>query len=478
MIILATVSINAVFDDNGLIKQAENARKHQANAIISDEEAMSELQQQYANIMGELPQAYSDGVLVNTPKVAEGMVKVKWNGSSWVKVTDDAEEWYDYSTSNKEWANVVLSDAIFNSDGTLDETKAYSQLVWIPRFAYKITSQYHTSGETAGNIEIVFIDTNNKDSAGKTYNTTYPNATTGGGMEDYIVHPAFDYGDTKLEGFWVGKFESSHTGCTTDVATGQVEYTGSEVMTIRANVTSWRKLTIGNSFATCLAMNNNSVYGLSSDDTVVDPHLMKNNEWGAVVYLSQSTYGKNSEVWINNNSNYITGQAGDSVSASSSTTTNAYTTTKGMEASTTGNVTGIYDMSGGAWEIVAAYVNNGNEYLTTSGGNLVADETASKYRDVYTSTVTDGTSDTPSANYDLSTPINGHYGDAVYETSSSYTDYNSWYSDCSTFPNTDSPFFRRSGRFHAESYVGAFFFHATSGNAHEDGGFRVVVPVL
>jgi len=47
---------------------------------------------------------------------------------------------------------------------------------------------------------------------------------------------------------------------------------------------------------------------------------MKNDEWGAVAYLSKSKYGKqNEEVWINNSSSYITGSAGNSASASGNT---------------------------------------------------------------------------------------------------------------------------------------------------------------
>ncbi len=44
--------------------------------------------------------------------------------------------------------------------------------------------------------------------------------------------------------------------------------------------------------------------------------MMKNDEWGAVAYLSKSKYGKqNEEVWINNSSSYITGSAGNIVFA-------------------------------------------------------------------------------------------------------------------------------------------------------------------
>ena len=48
-------------------------------------------------------------------------------------------------------------------------------------------------------------------------------------------------------------------------------------------------------------------------------------------------------------------------------TSHAYQTANGQLASTTGNVYGIYDMSGGAWERVAGYLDNGNGSLTTYG---------------------------------------------------------------------------------------------------------------
>ena len=76
-------------------------------------------------------------------------------------------------------------------------------------------------------------------------------------------------------------------------------------------------------------------YKLSEKNSEVDPHLTKNDEWGACAYLSKSKYGKQTEeVYINNNSNYITGIAGDTASASSSdSVTNTYKTAKGVKAS-------------------------------------------------------------------------------------------------------------------------------------------------
>lgn len=100
----------------------------------------------------------------------------------------------------------------------------------------------------------------------------------------------------------------------------------------------------------------------------LNSHMMKNSEWGSVAYLSQSSYGKSEEIWINNSSSYITGSAGNSVSAGiDEGTTNDYTSTQGQEASTTGTVYGIYDMSGGSWECIAAYIDNGHDSLEING---------------------------------------------------------------------------------------------------------------
>ena len=197
---------------------------------------------------------------------------------------------------------------------------------------------------------------------------------------------------------------------------------------------------------------------------------MKNSEWGAAAYLAQSSYGKNKEIWINNSSSYITGSAGNSASAGTDEgTTNDYTSDQGQEASTTGNVYGIYDMSGGAWEYVAAYVNNGHGNLNTYGSSLVSGP--SYMKDVYSSATSNG-SNTQSQDYESAKT---HYGDAVYETSSSYNETNSWYDDYSNFPYSSSPFFLHGGYYIDGSHAGAFHFSYSGGSAYSYGSFR---PVL
>ena len=481
LIILATVSINAIFGDNGLIKSAEKAKDMATNSTKHEEESMANLAEYMNELLGEgtggtepKPPIYIDSEVAEAPAVAEGMTPVKWNGSNWVKTTADDKDWYNYA--EKKWANVVLGDATFSGEA-LDENKAYSMLVWIPRYAYQITSQYHQNGSGAGNINVVFIDKNNQNkNKTKTYKEEYPSYTTGSEMSDYVVHSAFNYDGKKLAGIWVGKYETSHTGCTTNVSTGQ-DNTNVTTLTpmIKAGVTSWRNIQVSNIFTVCTEMNKSSnPYGLNTSDSVVDPHMMKNSEWGAVAYLSKSKYGKETEeVWINPNSNYITGQAGSGVSVSGTTSTNAYNTPNGQKASTTGNVTGVYDMSGGAYEYTAAYVNNGNGSLTSYGSTLV--NAVAKYKDVYSK----GSSDDREPNYQMSTPDRGHYGDAVWETSNSdNSGSGSWYSDHSSFPNSSVPFFLRGGLYGGTSNAGVFDFDYNSGYNHSYYSFRVVVPVL
>ena len=200
--------------------------------------------------------------------------------------------------------------------------------------------------------------------------------------------------------------------------------------------------------------------------------MMKNDEWGAVAYLSKSKYGKqNEEVWINNSSSYITGSAGNSASAGTDVgTTNDYTSTQGVKASTTGTVHGVYDMSGGAWEYVAGYVNNGNGNLTSYGSSLV--NGAAKTKNVYSKASTDNATNNYNAN-------SGKYGDAVYETSANGNSSNgSWYGDYSIFPNTSSPFFRRGGGCNIGTYAGVFCFYDDNGNSYSYGSFRPVLVAL
>jgi hypothetical protein len=298
------------------------------------------------------------------------------------------------------------------------------------------------------------------------------------------MHPAFDFGGNIL-GYWVAKYEPTAVegvanGYTSD---GSCPIVGDNVTTktvkIVPNAISWRCIDMKNAYNLTLNMKSNSVYGWNSSN--IDSHMMKNTEWGAVTYLTQSTYGANTEVWINNANNYTTGCAANSVSQSASTTgcLNAYNTTNGVKASTTSNITGIYDMSGGAWERTMSNYNN----LGASSGFTNTDVTnlPNKYISRYT-TITANLLNSIGMDYDSTV-----YGDAVYETSSGAarnngsswvgTQSGSWYTDYSYIPYSSNPYFNRGGIFSSGSGAGLFGFHITIGGAGSSFSFRPVVSV-
>ena len=137
---------------------------------------------------------------------------------------------------------------------------------------------------------------------------------------------------------------------------------------IKPNVTSWRYINVSNAFNVSLKMNDEgNRYGFSSD---VDTHMMKNSEWGAVAYLSQSRYGKlgnrnytgaNKEVYTNKSDSIITGCSYGRPSNNTPDYGCHYTydiEIKGTGASTAGTIYGIYDMSGGTHEYVMGNYND------------------------------------------------------------------------------------------------------------------------
>ena len=211
---------------------------------------------------------------------------------------------------------------------------------------------------------------------------------------------------------------------------------------------------------------------------------MKNSEWGAVAYLTHSQYGRNGhEIDINNSSSFITGNGGGSTSASAvEGVTNAYNTATGAKASSTGNIYGIYDLSGSAWERTAAYITNGHANLSTYGSSFaVATADANGYQTKSTKYATvypyNSSSDSNTNNYNIYKSLKSTtygYGDAILETSTGGRGSTCWNSDSSYFPYTGSPFFVRGGNCDSGAGAGAFYFSGTNGGAYVNNSFRVV----
>ena len=441
LIILATVAIaiNFAFGNNGLIMQAQKAKDMTANSIVAEQEGMNSVLSEYLNVMGDESEITppeppdepvtppvetppTDGTFsaeegVNTPNIGPNMELVIFNDAENTWEEDPTKEAYSYNDTETEGAN---SSEWANAKVTIDGIDSY--FVWIPRYAYKING--------TNDIDIKFLQgTGNLATDGTV--CKYADDPTLDTTTDYIIHPAFtanaDLGggfgnnngtnDNGISGIWIGKYETARSD------------SEGETLKVQPNVTSFRSVSIANMYTYSLA------YAPS-----LESHMLKNSEWGAVAYLTESKYGRNgTEVTINNNgTTYYTGGGAD----------NAYITN--TTQSSTGNVYGIYDLSGNACEYVAAAYSNRSEIGTTNG--------STKYATVY-----DGT--------DVNT--NYKYGDATYETSG-------WHSDNAYFVNSSSPFFARGGVSFNGSDAGVFSFNRGNGHINSDSNlysFRLSLVV-
>jgi len=341
---------------------------------------------------------------------------------------------------------LVEYDEFFESDirsyyqnaevGTkIKENDILAYWTWIPRYRYELfnvdfnAAVYDENGICTANcpqtINIEFEGTD----------TTKSNGDSNG---EWLTHPAFTFGDTELSGFWVAKFEpSSDVLCT--AADNSAAGTGCNLITLNPRILSGLKSWVGAQVSTFYSASQkfaNTTYLTATGVAEVDAHMMKNMEWGAVAFLSHSIYGKNAEITINNNGSYFCtgGSCG-----------NAYLTNAGQ--STTGNVYGIYDTSGNAWEYVMGNLNSTNE---SSGLTLTGID--KKYIDIYGG-------DTVASSY---------LGDALGETAG-------WYGDYTNFVTSSSPWFCRGGYFGNGAKTGNFAFYSIPGASDVGVSFR---PVL
>ena len=288
----------------------------------------------------------------------------------------------------------------------------------------------------------------------------------------YYTHPAFTFGTKELTGIWAGKFETSHETLSSSTTnnnlgcsqSGCTTYNGLRIL---PNVQSLRYNDISNFFYVSRAMETNgNSFGIIPSTT--DTHMMKNSEWGAVAYLSHSKYGINVEVRSNNQSTYTTGcGALNADDSATSTCNNAYKTVTTYPQSTTGNVTGVFDMSGGANEYVMGTYDNDDSYGNSANSGFDSSTNPlpdSKYYDNYDSTQFTGTEST---NFTLCTlaTCGGH---ALNETKS-------WYSDYTGFVFSGYPWFSRGGYYSNGSNAGVFYANLNFGSSYSYFSFRLVL---
>ena len=459
---------------------------------------------------------FVDNSGANEPVLAEGMIPVIYDElqESWIVASTNS--WYDYE--NGIWANAVTtSTSTYRTAevGTEIPMSAINSMwVWIPRYKYKIPSNIGSSSAVTSPPQIDVVFESGTETTGSSLSSCPITSTS-----CYYTHPAFRDGskvykttaydqggwDEELEGIWVGKFETGTEGDTCSSIPSTINCKNVNPV-IKPDIESLSHQIVSDKFDTSIkfaggtrstsngtvTFSGNSIYGLTSS---TDTHMMKNTEWGAVAYLSQSKYGKmgnpnysgaNKEIYRNNSSGIYTGRSGGGPSGSTpinetypdQNSTEQYTRYgfytyddyllnyntntkgekvlgKGTGASTTGTIYGVYDMSGSFSQVMGNWGGEiGESGFTTS--NFPGGSNGSKYYEKYT-----GTTGKP-------TSTNVIKGDATYETMR-------WYSDVVNHFYSSNPWFARRGAQADHISEGVFGFYLDSGTSYSNQSFRTVL---
>ena len=505
LLILSTITIYTVWGEDGLVEQAQRTQNSVKDTLSEDSGNVNETMQEYENTMSQEPEfpevPFEPGP---TPDpggggasftMSYGVIEIKWLEGDTYNVSDtpnapkvrsisngkmelvkyveggttEQERWvpgtdYEYiagtgtaDNNQSRWANARV---------TIDGIDSY--FVWIPRYAYRIVyfkdeaskNEYKNGTITeeeaieqkkivgySDSRGIVTAEGKRVDSITSSSNTTHIMVS----KDYFMAHPAFldgtDNGfengewDDELEGLWIGKYETSRSDATSSSAgSGTILKVQPGVRCI-SNIYIRDMYTYAQEYATEL-----------------EGHMLKNSEWGAVAYLTESAYGRNGTEITQKTSCDITGSA-----EGSDGNTNDYTSSDGQKASSTGNVYGIYDLSGGKYEYVTAYYNGSDAstiYIGYGSSFASIDGESTKFATTYDSNGSDTTS--AMQNY--------KYGDATYET-------RNWHSDDNLFPRANYPFFERGGHCsHSTERAGVFYYRYSTGYYDGTYSFRLALP--
>lgn len=247
---------------------------------------------------------------ISKPEIYKNMIPVIYENNKWVKA-DINTKWYDYI--NKKWANAVYVKEQKTKENPnsksryeymnaeinteIEQTDILAHFVWIPRFRYELFNNQEQE------INIVFESTSTMKSDG---------------TKNWLTHKAFTKNNQELSGIWISKYEISQNEENAIIKKEQIPWT---------NISFDDAVNIANNIS-----NQNNIYGITKKTK-----LITNTEWAALSYLAQSKYGINEKIEPTNST--LTGQTN----------------------STTGNETGIYDMSGLSKEYVNLETTSENE---------------------------------------------------------------------------------------------------------------------
>ena len=328
----------------------------------------------------------------NEPVLSSNMIPVYYDetNDTWKKADINNEnknyKWYDYNEGM--WANAVTvtetnretyQKAVLGTPISMDDIT--TMLVWIPRFEYDVESMKARYGQKG------CIDSNCYIKQGSNIAPVPLNfilkSQTIPSSQNYKIHSAFTFGNQNLSGIWVSKFAVGlDNSVTTSPTCTTTDCSSADGLRVLPNL-KFMKANVSRCFFNVKSMQREgNPHGFTDE---ADVHMIKNSEWGAIVHLTYSKYSsrctdKSCVDLIVSNSGYYTGKSlgefgtnkktlaqqfpGETDSTDFKFTYGYYTYNdykmnydgtisdvkeagKGVGASTTNSVYGIYDMASG-----------------------------------------------------------------------------------------------------------------------------------
>ena len=465
-----------------------------------------------------------------------------WESLTKSEITSNTDNWFNYT--NKQWANAVTvtKDSLSkyqNKHTTIDNNDVLGYWVYIPRYAYEVQRR----DATDKNVDPQNFDIEkNTPAPTKSTESNHLDYRTSGISRTYVAnssnttwatHPAFTWGDTELNGIWVGKYETTGKISAPTVKPNQhaniSEYIGNFYLAAKS-IGKEDKCNVGGGSSSTSSTGRptleDDLIPNSHNLATTTSHMLKNSEWGAITYLAHSKYGAGintsytRDTNVSKNGAYpsssadadgtssrygITGcgpvSAGstsyydegtplsadviESTTACSTDITKAYNGSTGVLASTTNTIYGIYDTAGGAAEYV---MGNKTTSDTQSGGSTSYMKTPAQppYVDLYKSSSGFGTKPSWSSgsseyyyNYDICT-FETCGGTATYETTtvqSVSSNIQSWGGTNSLFVYFINPWFYR-GNASGNIFTSPFSSLRSNGDVNTTNGSRAALLAL
>ena len=205
LIILATVTLNVVLGEGGLIDRAQQAKDLTEQAALEEQQGLNSLMSEFTNIMEE------DQTIPEPPKIPETIQEAKPNPS------EDGIKFESTKTITDDLDNPVTIPGGFHLDkdsgtmveeGIVIEDDAGNQFVWIPVGEYNVSTTINSSGKLINGLSRrTFTEEGSTQISGNEVIDSWYYGEEDSRSVAYSQIDAFKTSATTNKGFYIGRYE-------------------------------------------------------------------------------------------------------------------------------------------------------------------------------------------------------------------------------------------------------------------------------